>query len=209
MRLTFNVRPSCDTMFSGAPLSIFLCPRPSRLSGSYNPRYSRMENDTGFTTGRNSNVGRTLLIPDPGYRSPCRLCCPRPPQPWRRYSLFFSLRTTYGTIDEPSCWSTRYCTHLSPFRQWRTPTVIHLFPLSQLLRSADPSNGSVDKPEADDRLHWLDPRWDILNDSSSMFTLHGLANLGCFALLLLGTVTLLYAFSPFFLCGIQFLTPAA
>jgi beta-glucan synthesis-associated protein KRE6 len=72
----------------------------------------------------------------------------------------------------------------------------------------------MDKPEPDDDLHRPDPRRDILNDSGSMFTLRGLANLGCLAFILLGIVTLLYVFfSPFFsspqfsapdVCGVAF-----
>ena len=149
------------------------------------------------------SVGRHTLIPDPGYRSSCRLSCPRLRRPWRPYSLFFSLiRTTHGTMGQPSRWSTRYRTRRNPFYQWRTLTAIHFLPPSQFSLSADPSNWSVDKPEADDDLHRPDPRRDILNDSGSMFTLRGLANLGCLALLLLGIVTLLYAFSPFFFSAV-------
>ncbi|KAF9647162.1 glycoside hydrolase family 16 protein [Thelephora ganbajun] len=56
--------------------------------------------------------------------------------------------------------------------------------------SADPSNWNIDRPEPDDDLHRPDPRRDVLNDSGTMFTIRGLANLGCLALLLLCTVTL-------------------
>ena len=63
--------------------------------------------------------------------------------------------------------------------------------LPQFSLSADPSHWSVDKPEADDDLHRPDPRRDVLNDSGTMFTVRGLANLGCLSLLLLGLVTLL------------------
>ena len=103
-------------------------------------------------------------------------------------------------MGEPRHWSTRSRTHLNPFGQWLTLTVIHFLslPLSQFSWSADPSNWSVDKPGADDDLHQPDPRRDILNDSDSTSTLRGLTNLCCLALLLLGFVTPLWAFSLFF-----------
>lgn len=69
--------------------------------------------------------------------------------------------------------------------------------------SADPSNWSIDKPEPDDDLHRPDPRRDVLNDSGSMFTLRGLANLGCLALLLLGIVTLFAGYPIIY----HFITP--
>ena len=65
--------------------------------------------------------------------------------------------------------------------------------------SADLSNWSIDRPEPDNDLHRHGPRWDVLNDSRTMFTLRGLVNLGCLTLLLLSIVTLLYIFFARFL----------
>ena len=70
-----------------------------------------------------------------------------------------------------------------------------VIPAQQFSLPADPANWNIDKPEPDDDLHRPDPRRDMLNDSGSMFTLRGIANLGCLVLILLGIVTLLSVFS--------------
>lgn len=58
------------------------------------------------------------------------------------------------------------------------------------------SSWSIDRPEPGRGLCGLDLRRDAPNDPETMFALCGLANLGCLALLLLGTVTSLCVFLP-------------
>ena len=118
-------------------------------------------------------------------------------------------RTALGMMDPPDRWSTRCDTLPQPVTVVQHPPLTVTCFLPQFSLSADPSHWSIDKPEADDDFHRPDPRRAVLNDSGTMFTVHGLANLGRLSLILLGLVTLLsvsfllFHGSRFLTCAVQ------